>query len=99
MFHLKKWGESIMEEHIQRMLWVLDERQKRLFLASEAKVIRYGGISAMSRMSGISRITITRGMTELKNGGEYRGNARQSGGAVTMLKTSILILSRKFALS
>jgi hypothetical protein len=69
-----------MEEHIQRMLPLLDERQKRLFLASEAKAIGYRGISIVSRISGMSRTTITRGMRELESGEEYSVNARQKGG-------------------
>jgi len=62
------------------MLPLLDERQKRLFLASEAKTIGYGGISEVSRISGMSRTTITRGMRELESGEEYSNNARQKGG-------------------
>ena len=69
-----------MEEHIQRMLPLLDERQKRLFLASEAKAIGYGGISTVSRISGMSRTTITRGMRELESGEVYNNNTRQKGG-------------------
>jgi hypothetical protein len=66
-----------MEEHIQRMLSFLDERQKRLFLASEAKVYGYGGVSEMSRISGMSRATITRGIAELDNGAKYSDKVRQ----------------------
>jgi hypothetical protein len=69
-----------MEEHIQRMLPLLDERQKRLFLASEAKAIGYRGVSVVSRISGMSRTTITRGMRELENGEEYSGSIRRTGG-------------------
>jgi len=69
-----------MEEHIQRMLSFLDERQKRLFLASEAKAIGYRGISIVSRISGMSRTTITRGMRELESGEEYNNKVRQKGG-------------------
>jgi hypothetical protein len=69
-----------MEEHIQRMLPFLDERQKRLFLASEAKAYGYGGVSEMSRISGMSRTTITRGIAELENGAKYSDKVRQVGG-------------------
>jgi hypothetical protein len=62
------------------MLPLLDERQKRLFLASEAKTIGYRGISIVSRISGVSRTTITRGMKELESGEEYRNNVRKAGG-------------------
>jgi hypothetical protein len=69
-----------MEERIQRMLPLLNERQKRLYLANEAKAYGYGGISAMSRISGMSRTTITRGNSELDRGAEYSEQVRQSGG-------------------
>jgi hypothetical protein len=69
-----------MEEHIQRMLSFLNERQKRLFLASEAKAYGYGGISEMSRISGMSRTTITRGIAELDYDVKCSGKVRQMGG-------------------
>jgi hypothetical protein len=47
-----------MEERIQRMIPMLDERQKRLFLANEALSYGRGGISLVSRISGMSRTTI-----------------------------------------
>ena len=39
----------------------LDERQRRLYLAAEAKVIGYGGVSIVSRMTGVSRSAISAG--------------------------------------
>ena len=50
------------------MLPVLNERQRRIFLATEAKAIGYGGISRISEISGVSRITITQGIKEIENG-------------------------------
>lgn len=44
----------------------LDERQRRLFVAAEAMVIGRGGISAVSRATGVSRGTITVGLGELE---------------------------------
>ncbi|GHU15543.1 hypothetical protein FACS189449_13220 [Alphaproteobacteria bacterium] len=55
-------------EHIIKMLELLDERERRLFLANEAIAYGYGGISAISRISGVSRTTITAGIKELKSG-------------------------------
>ena len=49
------------------MLPLLNERQRRLFLASEAKAIGFGGISDVSRVSGVSRVTITLGLKELED--------------------------------
>jgi transposase len=76
----KRWGENSMEERIWRTMPNLDERQKRLFLASEAIAYGYGGVSKVSRISGVSRTTITRGVAELRSGETIDGKVRQSGG-------------------
>ena len=46
---------------------VLDERGRRLVAAAESQAIGRGGISAVSRATGISRIVIRQGVAELKN--------------------------------
>ena len=43
----------------------LDERQLRLWAASEAKAFGYGGISLVARITGLSRPTIHAGLAEL----------------------------------
>jgi transposase len=45
----------------------LDERLRRLYAAAEATVIGYGGISRVSRETGISRRAIVQGYKELKH--------------------------------
>ena len=55
-----------MEERIERMRGILDERQWRLYLANEAMSAGYGGVSEVSRISGASRTTITKGIEELQ---------------------------------
>ena len=57
-----------MKERIERMRPLLDEKQWRLYLANEAMSAGYGGISAVSRISGSSRMTITKGIEELTSG-------------------------------
>jgi len=69
-----------MEERIERMKPLLDERQWRLYLASEAMSAGYGGVSKVSRISGVSRTTITKGIEELKSGKSIDGKVRDSGG-------------------
>ena len=54
------------ENRILSMLPFLSEKQRRLYLATEAEAIGYGGISKVSRVSGVSRVTITQGIKELK---------------------------------
>ena len=77
-------------ERIRNTLPLLDERQQRLYLANEAKAIGYGGISQVSKVSGVSRVTITRGMTEI-NSKEYRAEAhnrcRKKGGGRKPIET------------
>jgi hypothetical protein len=46
----------------------LDERARRLVLASEAKGLGFGGISKVSRASGLSRKAISKGIDELESG-------------------------------
>jgi len=69
-----------MKERITMMLPQLNERQKRLFLASEALSYGRGGIAEVIRHCGVSRNTIKRGINELKSGVEYDGRVRKSGG-------------------
>jgi len=82
--------DNATTERIRNMLPLLDERQKRLYLANEAKAIGYGGISQVSRVSGISRVTITQGMAEI-NSKEYQPEAqtrcRKKGGGRKPLAT------------
>ena len=69
-----------MEERIRMMLPQLNEKQKRLFLASEAMAYGRGGIAEAKRISGFSRNTIKRGIEELKSGIKNDGRVRASGG-------------------
>jgi transposase len=56
------------KEMIDTMLPVLNERQRRLFLAKQAAVLGYGGITEVSKYTGVSRQTITKGIKELDEG-------------------------------
>jgi Rhodopirellula transposase DDE domain len=44
---------------------MLDERTLRLFAAAEADAIGYGGVSRLSRITGLARSTIVRGQQEI----------------------------------
>jgi hypothetical protein len=68
------------KEHIHRILPILDERQKRLFLANEAISYSRGGISFVSKLSRMSRTTITKGICELRNAAKIDGKIRRRGG-------------------
>jgi transposase len=60
-----------MEDTILRQYQMLasewNERQRRLWAASEAIIFGRGGISVVSRVTGLSRTTITEGIKELEN--------------------------------
>jgi transposase len=61
----------------------LDERRRRLYLAAEAKVIGYGGVSTVSRMTGVSRSAISAGYEDYDQAKENKispGRIRKEGG-------------------
>ncbi len=57
----------------------LDERQQRLYLASEARSLGHGGIAAVARAAGASRQTVTDGVDELDSGEKPPGRVRRPG--------------------
>ncbi len=60
---------------------VLDERARRLIAAAESQAIGRGGISAVSRATGIMRPVIRQGIAELKEPGvPASGRIRREGG-------------------
>jgi len=67
-----------------RVLGTLNEYQARLFVAEKALQLGRGGISHLSRLTGMSRVTITQGLSELRGGGKLRpaaaGCVRRPGG-------------------
>ena len=59
----------------------LDERERRLWAASEAYAAGHGGIVAVSAVTGIARSTIGRGLEELGHGRDrFPGRIRRPGG-------------------
>ena len=59
----------------------LNERQKRHFLAVEARALGHGGIKSVSQTFGVSRTTIHQGIKELESGEELpSGRIRKKGG-------------------
>jgi hypothetical protein len=82
--------DNASAERIRNTIPLLDERQRRLYLANEAKAIGYGGITQVSRVSGVSRVTITQGMVEI-NSDDYQAKAqtrcRKKGGGRKPIET------------
>jgi hypothetical protein len=58
----------------------LDERQRRLVMGAEARVLGHGGIKVVARAADVSAVTVSRGVSELEGGGEPLGRARRPGG-------------------
>jgi Rhodopirellula transposase DDE domain len=58
----------------------LNERSRRMVAATEALGLGYGGVSVVSRVCGLSRVTITKGIDELAEPPLAEGRVRQEGG-------------------
>jgi DDE family transposase len=73
---------------------VLTERSRRLWAATEAQAIGYGGIAQVARATGIAASTIQRGLRELTSGTPLVGTrTRKAGGGrkrVTDLDPTLL---------
>lgn len=67
------------------MLSQFNEKQQRLYSASEALRIGFGGISKVSRETGISRVTITAGIKQLRLGVIRNGRIRAVGAGRKLL--------------
>src|ERR1700678_746625 len=60
---------------------VLDEKSRRLLVAAESKAWGAGGISAISKTTGVSRQAIRQGLRELKQSPTHpAGRIRRPGG-------------------
>jgi hypothetical protein len=70
------------------MMPLLDERQKRLYLANEALSHGRGGISLVSRLSGMSRTTVTKAIGEPNSGAKIDGEIRRSGGGPNFVESN-----------
>ena len=66
----------------------LDERQRRLFAAAEARALGYGGISRVSRACGLSRVTIQGALEELDSPSPHPDRVRRPGGGRKKLRDS-----------
>ena len=78
---------------------VLDERSRRLVAAAESKALGRGGVSAVSRATGISRQVIRQGMAELSEAAVHPpGRVRRVGGGRKKTVTQDLSLLRDLEL-
>ena len=78
-----------LQERKAAILPHLNERQRRLFAAAEAKAAGYGGIAAVSRVTGIAASTIGRGLKDLESSTPPSlGRVRRPGGGRKSLTAS-----------
>lgn len=58
----------------------LDERQRRLLMGAEARILGHGGIRAVARAGQVSETTVRKGVDELEAGEEALDRVRRPGG-------------------
>jgi len=71
---------------IHHMMPILNEKQLRRYLGSEAEALGFGGIAIVSKISGKSRNTIATGMKENRMPEESPERVRKSGGGRKSVK-------------
>jgi len=80
--------EQILQEKFMALNPIMNEMLRRRWAAVEAKTLGYGGISIVSRATGLSRSTITAGIAELSaQSARVKSNIRHSGGGRKKLST------------
>lgn len=64
------------------LLPYLNERQQRLALAAEARLLGHGGVRVVARIAGVSETTVRKGVFELERGADPLpiGRVRSGGG-------------------
>ena len=74
--------EDDIRQRYERVTWVLDERGRRAVAAAEALTLGRGGITAVSRATGLSRKAIALGIKELTGAvsSAAPGRVRRPGG-------------------
>jgi hypothetical protein len=58
----------------------LDERQRRLMMGVEARILGHGGVRVVARAAQVSETTVRKGVDELEAGEEPLGRVRRPGG-------------------
>jgi len=73
-------GERALAEKLAAILPWLNEKQRRVLLAAEARAWGYGGVSRVARAAGVSRPTIQQGLRDLAHPDPHPDRVRQVGG-------------------
>lgn len=81
LYRVRVIDESAIRLRFEALAPVLDERGRRRLAAAEAAAAGRGGVSAVTRVTGIARSTIGRGLAELRAGESPAGDrVRRAGG-------------------
>lgn len=89
--------EQLIRDKYTRLSDIWNEKQKRLWAASEAISLGYGGVSIVHRATGLSRPTIHFGINELQNETLLKGSEdirHVGGGRYTIEQEYPLLLSK-----
>jgi hypothetical protein len=87
--------ERAIGERFRALAGELNERQRRLFVAAEARAVGRGGVAVVARQTGVSVPTIRKGISELESGEHLeRGRVRRRGGGRKALTKVDLTLAR-----
>lgn len=79
-YHERVDADTRLAEKYPGLLPYLNERQRRLYLAVEARAFGQGGIARVARATGVSRPTIQHGLRELRGPVAAPDRVRQTGG-------------------
>jgi hypothetical protein len=87
--------EAVIGDKFRALAGELNERQRRLWAASEARAAGRGGIAATSRATGMAVDTIRKGLAELASGERLEAGRvrRPGGGRKTLVETDPRVLS------
>ncbi len=80
-YHERVDADTGLAEKVTALLPYLNERQRRLFLAVEARSLGHGGVARVARAAGVSRPTIQQGLRDLAAPMTGLERVRQPGGA------------------
>lgn len=90
---------ALVQMKYDNLASMMDERLKRHWAACEALALGYGGVSEVARATGLSRVTIRKGIAEVQGtmpdlAREIEGRIRRPGGGRRMLAEADATLYR-----
>jgi hypothetical protein len=84
---LENYNDAELSTKISSIWPHLNERQRRIYSATEAVHLGYGGISRIGKICGLSRVTITKGIADLHAEAIVNDRVRHTGGGRHSLVT------------